>query len=86
MMQGVNTTLAEVPADWGTPSTAFAWATSTMSSSSNPVARVLASSVVTIPMTVPLTKIPKVAPGSSPETTSIVHKYIGVKQLNQSQA
>ena len=46
----------------------FVWATTTTSSSSSPVVLVLVSSVVTIPMTVPLIKTPKAVLRSSPET------------------
>lgn len=54
------------------PRTAFAWATSTTSSSSNPVVPALASSAAMIPKTAPLIKIPKAVLLSSPETTSTV--------------
>ena len=48
---------------------ASVWDTSTTSSSSNPVVLALVSSVAMIPMTVPLTKIPKAVLRSSLETT-----------------
>ena len=64
-------TPAGVPVEMETPKEAFAWATSTTSSSSSPVVPVLASSAVTIRLIVPPIEIRKGVLQSSPETISI---------------